>query len=321
MKKSLLGIIALPIIALTLAGCSSSASKDKTVNVGVLQIVQHGSLDAARKGFESELTKEIKAKHPKWKVDYNYQNAQGDQANLNTMSRQIVQKKPDMILAIATPSAQTVAKQTKTTPILTTAVTDLKSAGLVKSTNKPDTNVSGTMDLGPVGKQLKLLKSLTKNNKPIGVMYNSSEENSGLQVSIAKQYAKKNNIKLKIISVNSSNDVQSALSVMSNKISGLYLPTDNLMASSMKIIGKVANEKKLPVVTGSIEMAQDGGTATYGINYRDLGKQTAKMAAKVILDKKNPKDMPVETSKTLRLYVNNDRAKALGIDPAKIQEP
>ncbi|WP_268913428.1 ABC transporter substrate-binding protein [Lentilactobacillus sp. SPB1-3] len=321
MKKSLLGIIALPVIALTLAGCSSSASKDKTVNVGVLQIVQHGSLDAARKGFESELTKEIKDKQPKWQVAFNYQNAQGDQANLNTMSRQIVQKKPDLILAIATPSAQTVAKQTKTTPILTTAVTDLKSAGLVKSTEKPGTNVSGTMDLGPVDKQLKLLKSLTKNNKPIGVMYNSSEENSGLQVNMAKQYAKKNNLKLKVISVNSSNDVQSALSVLSNKISGLYLPTDNLMASSMKIIGKVAGEKKLPVVTGSIEMAQDGGTATYGINYRDLGKQTAKMAAKVILDKKNPKDMPVEKSKTLRLYVNNERAKKLGIDPAKIQEP
>ncbi|MQS76020.1 ABC transporter substrate-binding protein [Companilactobacillus halodurans] len=322
MKKYLVGLLTIAMTALILVGCSNNASaSDKTLNVGILQIVPHGSLDAARKGFKSELNKEVKAHDKSIKINYNYQNAQGDQSNLNSMAQQLTQKKNDLILGIATPSAQALAKKTKTTPIVVTAVTNLKSAGLVKNDEKPATNVTGTKDLGPVDKQLKLLKSLTKNNKPIGVMYNSSEENSVLQVKMVKKYAKNHNLKLNIVSVTSTNDVASAVSGMADKVSGIYLPTDNLMASSMKTIGKKAQAAKLPVVTGSIEMAEDGGTATYGINYNDLGKQTAKMAYQILINKKKPQNMAVETSHTLRLYVNKNNAKALGIKPDKIQKP
>lgn len=322
MKKSLIGLLTVIMAALVLTGCSNNSSAaDKTLNVGILQIVPHGSLDAARKGFKEELNKEIKQHDKSIKVKYNYQNAQGDQSNLNSMAQQLTQKKNDLILGIATPSAQALAKKTKTTPIVVTAVTNLKSAGLVKVDRKPNTNVTGTKDLGPVDKQVKLLTTLTKGDKPIGVLYNSSEENSVLQIKKVKTYAKNHNLKLNIVSVTSTNDVASALSSMSGKVSGIYIPTDNLMASSMKTVGKKAKEAKLPVVTGSIEMAEDGGTATYGINYNDLGKQTAKMAYKILIDKKKPQDMPVETSHTLRLYVNKDNAKALGINPDKIQKP
>jgi len=322
MKKSILGLLTVAVAALALTGCSNNASaSDKDINVGILQIVPHGSLDAARKGFKSELNKEVKAHDKSIKINYNYQNAQGDQANLNSMAQQLTQKKNDLILGIATPSAQALAKKTKTTPIVVTAVTNLKSAGLVKDDVKPNTNVTGTKDLGPVDKQVKLLTTMTKNKKPIGVMYNSSEENSVLQIKMVKKYAKANDLKLNIVSVTSTNDVASALSGMADKVSGIYIPTDNLMASSMKTIGKKAREAKLPVVTGSIEMAEDGGTATYGINYNDLGKQTAKMAYKILIDKKKPQDMPVETSHTLRLYVNKANAKAIGLNPDQIKKP
>jgi len=322
MKKYIVSLLTVVMATLILVGCSNnSASDKKTLNVGILQIVPHGSLDAARKGFKSELNKEVKAHDESIKIKYNYQNAQGDQSNLNSMAQQLTQKKSDLILGIATPSAQALAKKTKSTPIVVTAVTNLQSAGLVKDDQKPNTNVTGTKDLGPVDKQVKLLTTLTKNNKPIGVLYNSSEENSVLQIKMVKKYAKENNLKLNIVSVTSTNDVASALSGMANKVSGIYIPTDNLMASSMKTVGKKARDEKLPVVTGSIEMAEDGGTATYGINYNDLGKQTAKMAYKILIDKKKPQDMPVETSHTLRLYVNKDNAKALGINPDQIKKP
>lgn len=323
MKKTLITLLTITMAALVLVGCSSnaSASDKQTLNVGILQVVPHGSLDAARKGFKSELNKEVKAHDKSIKINYNYQNAQGDQSNLNSMAQQLTQKKNDLILGIATPSAQALAKKTKTTPIVVTAVTNLKSAGLVKTDQKPGTNVTGTKDLGPVDKQVKLLTTLTKSDKPIGVLYNSSEENSVLQIKMVKQYAKNHNLKLNIVSVTSTNDVASALSGMAKKVSGIYIPTDNLMASSMKTVGKKAREAKLPVVTGSIEMAEDGGTATYGINYHDLGKQTAKMAYQILINKKKPQDMPVETSHTLRLYVNKDNAKALGIDPDQIKQP
>ncbi|MFH5810686.1 ABC transporter substrate-binding protein [Companilactobacillus sp. FL22-1] len=323
MKKTLITLLTITMAALVLVGFSNnaSASDKQTLNVGILQVVPHGSLDAARKGFKSELNKEVKAHDKSIKINYNYQNAQGDQSNLNSMAQQLTQKKNDLILGIATPSAQALAKKTKTTPIVVTAVTNLKSAGLVKTDQKPGTNVTGTKDLGPVDKQVKLLTTLTKSDKPIGVLYNSSEENSVLQIKMVKQYAKNHNLKLNIVSVTSTNDVASALSGMAKKVSGIYIPTDNLMASSMKTVGKKAREAKLPVVTGSIEMAEDGGTATYGINYHDLGKQTAKMAYQILINKKKPQDMPVETSHTLRLYVNKDNAKALGIDPDQIKQP
>lgn len=323
MKKTLITLLTITMAALVLVGCSNnaSASDKQTLNVGILQVVPHGSLDAARKGFKSELNKEVKAHDKSIKINYNYQNAQGDQSNLNSMAQQLTQKKNDLILGIDTPSAQALAKKTKTTPIVVTAVTNLKSAGLVKTDQKPGTNVTGTKDLGPVDKQVKLLTTLTKSDKPIGVLYNSSEENSVLQIKMVKQYAKNHNLKLNIVSVTSTNDVASALSGMAKKVSGIYIPTDNLMASSMKTVGKKAREAKLPVVTGSIEMAEDGGTATYGINYHDLGKQTAKMAYQILINKKKPQDMPVETSHTLRLYVNKDNAKALGIDPDQIKQP
>lgn len=130
------------------------------------------------------------------------------------MAQQLTQKKNDLILGIATPSAQALAKKTKSTPIVVTAVTNLKSAGLVKDDRKPATNVTGTKDLGPVDKQVKLLTTLTKSSKPIGVMYNSSEENSVLQVKMVREYAKNHHLKLNVVSVTSTNDVASALSGM-----------------------------------------------------------------------------------------------------------
>ena len=308
------------IMLVTLAGCTNH-SKQKTVSVGILQIVQHGSLDAAREGFESELNHQIKQQHPTWRVHYDYQNAQGDQANLNTMAQQLTLKSPKLLLAIGTPAAQTLARKTNRQLILTTAVTDLKAAGLVKSEAHPGSNVSGTSDKAPVAKQMKLLASLTKSTKPLGIIYNSSEENSLTQVETAKRYAAQHHLKVKVVSVTTTNDIQSALSNLTSQISGLYVPTDNLMASSMKIIGKDTQTAKIPVVTGSIEMAEDGGTATYGINYRDLGKQTGKMAARIILQKQQVASMPVETADQLHLYVNHTNAKQIGINPVAIHQP
>jgi len=322
MKKTLMGTLILGL-GLALAGCTntSSASNGQGYSVGILQIVQHGSLDQARQGFKAGLKQELKAHGKSTKVQYHYLNAQGDQSNLNTMSQQLVQQKNDLLLGIATPAAQALAKKTTTTPTLVTAVTDLKAASLVKSDTKPQTNVSGTSDLTPVGLQLKLLKSLTTGNQPLGIMYNSSEENSVLQVKLAKRYAQKHHLALKVVSATSTNDIASVLSSLTGKVSGLYLPTDNLMASAMKTIGQKTKAVNLPVVTGSIEMAEDGGTATYGLNYYDLGKQTGKMAYQTLVNHKKPQTMPVETAKQLHLYVNHANTKAIGLKVAQIKQP
>lgn len=321
MKKTILTGVILGA-GLLLAGCGQQATANKkTVSIGILQVVQHGSLDQARKGFKAGLQKELKAHGSKLKVKYRYLNAQGDQSNLNTMSQQLVQQKNDLLVGIATPAAQALVKKTTSIPTLVTAVTDLKAAGLVKSDTKPQNNVSGTSDLMPVGKQLQLLKNMATGNKPLGIMYNSSEENSVLQVKIARAYAKKHHIDLKVVSATSTNDVASVLAGLTGQISGLYLPTDNLMASAMKTIGQKATAAKLPVVTGSIEMAEDGGTATYGLNYYELGEQTGKMAYQVLVKKQKPQTMAVQTADKLHLYVNKSNANAIGIKPSSIKQP
>lgn len=320
MKKLLISSVVLGL-GLLLAGCQQRATGNQGYQVGILQVVQHGSLDQARNGFKVGLRQALKAHGKSTKVTYHYLNAQGDQSNLNTMSQQLVQQKNDLLLGIATPAAQALAKKTTTTPTLVTAVTDLKAASLVKSAAKPQTNVSGTSDLTPVGKQLKLLKSLTTGNRPLGVMYNSSEENSVLQVKLAKQYAQRHYLNLKIVSATSTNDIASVLAGLKGQISGLYLPTDNLMASAMKMIGQKAKAADLPVVTGSIEMAEDGGTATYGLNYYDLGKQTGKMAYRVLVKRQKPQTLPVETAKHLHLYVNRANAKSIGLKADQIKQP
>ncbi|WP_238334071.1 ABC transporter substrate-binding protein, partial [Companilactobacillus halodurans] len=180
------------IFAYFYTGRADSQKQNAIPKVGVLQLMSHPALDQINKGIDDTLKKSgyIDGKN----VKIEFQNAQGDQSNLNSMAQQLTQKKNDLILGIATPSAQALAKKTKSTPIVVTAVTNLESAGLVKSDNKPNTNVTGTKDLGPVDKQVKLLTTLTKNNKPIGVLYNSSEENSVLQIKMVKKYAKNHNL-------------------------------------------------------------------------------------------------------------------------------
>lgn len=319
--KRISPLLLLMLLTLTLSGCGR-IKQPKTLNIGILQIVQHGSLDAARDGFETQFNHEVKRAHPKWRVHYNYQNAQGDQANLNAMAQQLTITKPQLVLAIGTPAAQVMARKTRTIPVLTTAVTNLVQAGLVQSNQRPQTNVSGTSDQGPVTAQIKLLTQLTKHSKqPLGIIYNSSEANSLNQVNTARTYAKAHQLQLKVVSVSSANDIQSALVGLTPKVAGLYVPTDNLMASSMKLIGKQTQRAHIPVVTGSIEMAIDGGTATYGLNYRDLGKQTAKMAAHVVLKQQKPATMPVQTAQHLQLYINQSRTQALGINPQTVHKP
>lgn len=320
MKKSaIITLVGLVAITLGVTTYAQNRTNNEEVHVGILQIVPHGSLDAARKGFENELKTKLKASGDKRKVVIDYQNAQGDQGNLKMMSKKLVDAKPDVLLGIATPAAQALAQQTKKLPIVVTAVTDLKSASLVKENAMPATNVTGTSDLAPLDEQLALITKLKQNAKPVAVLYNPAEANSAEQVKQVQAYARAHHLPLLVKGVSSTNDVKSTIDAISGRVSGIYIPTDNLMASSMKTVGKLAIAAKLPVVTGSIEMAQDGGVATYGIDYEKLGAQAADMAAQIITDKQKPAKMAVQMPRELSMYVNKTTAKALGIKPAEIK--
>lgn len=327
MKKKLLGLGILAAVAvLTLGACggkttnkSDNSSDKKMKTVGVLQLVEHGSLDAAYEGFKEGLAENGFKEGENLKI--NYLNAQNDQAQLKSMSEKLVKEKPDVMLAIATPAAQSLLNETTTIPIVVTAVTDLEEAKLVKSNEKPGGNLTGTTDLVDIDKQIELLLSIVPDAKTIGIMYNAGETNSKIQADIAEKALTKAGVKVKVLTANSTNDVQQVTTSLAKDTDGIYIPTDNTFASASAVIGEVAKEYKIPIVPASIEQVTEGGIATIGIDYKALGKQTGEMAAKILKGEAEPATMPVETAKNLDLSVNKDMAKAIGIDPESIKLP
>jgi putative ABC transport system substrate-binding protein len=298
-----------------LTGCSSATSSstsnsNKVLNIGISQLVEHPALDSARKGFVDALASKGFKDGEKVKIDF--QNAQGDIPTAQTIASNFVSNKKDLILAIATPAAQAAYNSTKEIPILMTAVTDPVKSGLVKSMNKPNTNVTGTSDALPLDKQFELIKKIVPNCKKIGILYNTSEANSELQVKAAKEEAAKMNLEVIATGVTSSNDMPQGLNDLLSKVDVLYTPTDNLVASSMSLISSKCLEKKIPVIGAEKAHVDSGALATEGIDYYKLGFQTGLMAAD-ILDGKKPQDMPVQTLKETKLIINEDTAKKLNI--------
>lgn len=318
MKKVVAGGITL-LAGLVLAACGSDSSADEgSIDIGVLQFMEHESLSSARKGFLAELEDAGYKEGENLTVDY--QNAQGDQANLQSMSQQLVGEN-DVILSIATPAAQSLANETSGDPILFTAVTDAVDAGLVDSNEAPGRNITGTSDMVPIEEQIALLLSLTPKAESIGIIYNAGEPNSEIQANLAIEALEAEGVTVEVLTVASTNDVQQVLTTLAQDVDGLYIPTDNTLASTAATVGNIAIEYQLPVVAGSAEQVEAGGLATYGINYEDLGRQTAKMALKIIEEDADPADIAVETSDSLELVVNKEMAEALGIDPDSIVLP
>lgn len=317
--KKLIKVLGIGLAGLALAACGTDegtknnaiVENGEAVNIGILQFMEHNSLQAARDGFVDELEGSDVS------VEFEDMNAQGDQSNLQSMSEQLTSNN-DLILAIATPAAQSLATVEQEKPILFTAVTDPEDAGLVDSNDAPGMNLTGTSDMVPIEEQIALLLSIVEEAEAIGIAYNSSEPNSKIQADLAIAELEAQGIEAVVQTVTTTNDVQTTLTSLAQEVDGIYLPTDNTMASTMSIIGEIAVEYQLPVVAGAGAMVEDGGLATYGINYTDLGRQTARLALRILQDEANPADISVETSDNLELIINEEMAEALGIDPASI---
>ena len=317
--KKLIALTLSAIMALSVVGCSTDGKEeDSKVKIGILQQLEHVALDNAREGF-------VKALEDNGYVDgenlvLDIQNAQSDQSNLSTMSDRLVNEKNDIILAIATGAAQSVAGKTKDIPILITAVTDPVDAGLAESMEKPNTNISGTSDASPIKEQIELMLRLKPDTKVVGLMYTSNEDNSVLQINQVKAILDDMNLEYVEQTVTNSNDVQQAAQSIVKKCDAIYIPTDNVLASSMAIVGSEAVREKVPVICGESGMVMSGGLATLGIDYYNLGYQTGEMAIRV-LNGEDITTMQIETQKDYSYTINGDMADALGITiPAELQQ-
>ncbi len=295
------------------AGKEASEDTPELVRIGVNQLVTHAALDASYKGFVDALAEAGYIDGKNIKIDY--QNAQGDQATANTIATKLVNDNNDLILAIATPSAQAMANATKDIPILITAVTDPAGSGLVASNEAPGGNVSGTSDLTPVKQQIDLILKLVPGAKKIAVLYCSSESNSKIQAEMAMKAAKEIGLTAQEATVSNTNDIQQVVQSLVGKVDAIYAPTDNTIASGMATVAMVANQNGIPVICGEEGMVEEGGLATYGIDYYKLGKLTGAQAVKLIRGEITTDQMPIEylPDEEYALKINEDVAAQLGI--------
>ncbi len=294
---------------LVMLGAPNAHAK-KMITIGITQIVEHPALDATRQGFIDALRDHgyIEGKN----ITYDIQIAQGNMATANAIAKNLVGKKVDMILAIATPTAQAAVNATKEIPILIAAITDPVGAGLVKSLEKPGGNVTGTTDRSPVDRQLELEKKLVPNLKRLGVIYNSGEDNSIASVKAIKKEAEKLGIKIVEATVTNSSGVMMAANSLVGKVDAIHIPTDNTVVSALEAVVKVCQDNKIPLFAADIDSVPRGAIAALAIDYYRLGRQTGEMAYK-ILQGANPGSMPVESLKDLKLAINKEAASKMGV--------
>ena len=294
------------------------ADKKKDVfRIGISQFITHQSLDATREGFVDELAKQgyVEGKN----IEIDLQNAQGEQRNLKTISQQLAESS-DVVLAIATPSAQSLANTTQTTPVIFSAVTDPVSAKLVESREHPGGNVTGTSDQSSdaISTQINLIKKVLPKAKTIGILYTQSEPNSVVQKDEAKRLLEEKGFTVVEKTILDSNNVKAAAESLMAEVDMVFVPTDNIISSTMETVKQVSIKHKVPVFGGSTEMIAVGGLYNYGTNYEELGRQTARMLVRVLKGEK-PENIAVELPEKLELHTNQEMAAALGIDISKLE--
>ena len=294
--------LAMALLLLSTMAMGQEVKEPGDIKIGVTQIMEHPALDSARVGFEKALKD---GGYGEAKIDY--QNAQGDFGTAQMIANSFVQGKKDMIYAISTPSAQAAYNVTKKIPILITAVTDAKAAGLVGE------NITGTSDATSIYKQLETITKVLPKAKKVGIIYNTSEQNSQVQVAKAKEESKKLGLEIVEVGVTNVNDMAMGLDSLLDKVDVLYTPTDNLVVSATPLVLDKANRKNIPVVGCIEEQVAQGALITDTIDYEKLGYQTGEMAIRV-LKGEEPKNMPVETLKDTQLIVNKKAAEKYGVD-------
>lgn len=317
MKKVLTVFLStcLLVMLLSLSACapdgnSGGNSEAEVKKIGIVQIVEHPSLNTIRESMIDELAALGFVDGENIAIDY--QNAQDDQTNLKTICQKFANHEYDLIIAIATPSAQTAAGETTKIPVLFSACTDPIGSGLVDNLEKPGQNVTGTSDAVSAEQIMELAVRITPGIKKIGALYNSSETNSVSVINDLKAYAGRNGMAVVESTVTNSSEVQQAVQSLVGKVDAIFSPIDNTVASAMPVVTQVTRKAKIPMYVSADSMVKAGGLATYGVNYVTLGKETAKMAAE-ILNGKKAGDLPVKMIADFEIYLNLETAEAIGV--------
>lgn len=298
----------LSVGALALVGCSNDGDGpgDSTYSIGINQLVQHPALDSATEGFKSAF------EDAGVNVDWQEQNANGEQSTALNIAQQFATANLDMVLAVATPAAQATVQNVTDIPVLFTAVTDPVSAELIDSMEEPGANVTGTSDAAPIEEQLDLLKELVPDAKRIGIVYASGEVNSQVQVDEAREAAEPRDLEIVTQTVTNVTEIPQAVEAIGD-VDAFYVPTDNMVVSGIASLVQAAEASQTPVIAAEAGTVEGGAVATIGIDYEALGRQTGEMALRILRDGADPATMPVETAEAFTYMVNEEAARRQGV--------
>ena len=315
MKKKILSLLAAMALVLTACGTSQDSVEgtNDQVTIGISQFAQHPSLDNIREGILEGLKEEGFEEGKNLKVDY--QNADTKIDVANQIGSNFASKDYHLVFGIATPSAMTAFTYTneKDIPLIFSGVSDPVSAKLVNEDLTPLAKVTGVSDQLPVEAQLKMIREILPNAKTIGIMYTTSEANSISTIEIYKSLVANYGFELEIVGVASSAEIPLAADNLLSKVDAITNLTDNTVVNSLPTILAKANEKRIPVFGSEIEQVKAGSLAAEGIDYFALGKESGKMAARV-LNGEDIQNINATTVKESNLYINTEVAKNLGIE-------
>lgn len=310
MKKLLVLISSILLVILAACGGSEAngSGKDADYVIGITQIVEHPSLDAAQEGFKKAL------EDAGLNVKYDVHNAQGDPKNNDSIAKKLVGDKVDLIFANSTPSAQSSLNATKEIPIVFTSVTDPIGAGLVETMENPGGNVTGTSDTHPdaVPNTLNFISD-EMGAKTIGMIYNSGEQNSVSHIEHVKELAK-GKVEIKEATVSTTAEVKQAAENLAGKVDAFYIITDNTVVSALESVLLVGEQEDVPVFVGELDSVARGGFAAYGFDYYDIGYEAGEKAVQILKDGKKPSEIPATYPQNLKLQINKDAAENMGVE-------
>ncbi|MBQ3199980.1 MAG: ABC transporter substrate-binding protein [Firmicutes bacterium] len=314
MKKLFVMILTIAMLG-TFAACGNNdtptnPNTEYIYNVGLLQLVEHPSLDEIRNAIESEIDSAGYGDI----INIDFVSGQNDTSTMNTIAQKFVANEDDAIIAIATPAAQSVAAATSEIPIIFSAITDPVAAELVSNLDAPDGNVTGVSDYIDVAAIFNLANELTPEVKSYGFIYNMGEVNSVSVIEDAKAYLDAQGIPYTEAFVTNIGEVTTAAQSLVGKVDAFFLPIDNTVASAMSNVADIAIKNNIPVYVAADSMVHDGGLATAGVNYTQLGKQTAQMLIRILINGEAIADNPVEVLTEYSVTVNEETAAALGVD-------
>lgn len=296
----------------------SSAGSDGTYTIGICQQMEHPALDAATEGFQDA----CKEKFGEDNVEFDVQNAQGEQTMCSTIINNFVSSDVDLILANATLPLQTAAQATADIPILGTSVTDFASAlGISDWTGATGVNISGTCDLAPIEEQEDMLTELLPEAMTVGILYCSAESNSKYQAELFEAELEKDGIEYKEYTAADSNEIQSVVTNAVSECDAIYIPTDNTMASNTQIINNICLPAKVPVIAGEQGICSGCGIATLSISYYDIGYRAGEMAYEILAEGADISTMKVETAPQVTKMYNPTICEELGITVPDDYEP